>query len=74
MLNKIYQQWYSEARFESGVRVLCNMGEDLDFYATEQMSFIDAPDLIPAGSMCDTETGYEDWNFGSNPMASHVLR
>lgn len=75
MFNKLYQQWYSEARFEAEVTALCHMvGQALDHYAAEQMSYMDAPDLIPAGSMYDTETGYEDWDFGPNPMASHVLR
>ena len=75
MFNTLYQQWYSAARFESEVAVLCHMVEQaLDHYAAEQMSYMDAPELLPAGSVYDTETGYEDWGFGSNPMASHVLR
>lgn len=74
MFNPLYQVWHSVARFESEVRVLCNMPEHADDYAAEQISFMDAPDLLPAGSMYDSEAGYEDWEFGPNPMPSHVLR
>ena len=73
MFNPLYQSWYSVARFESEVRVLCNMPEP-DYYAAEQIAYMDAADLLPAGSMYDSEAGYEDWEFGPNPMPSHVLR
>ena len=74
MFNPLYQVWHSVARFESVVRVLCNMPEEHDYDAAEQMSFMDAADLLPAGSMYDSEAGYEDWEFGPNPMPRHVLR
>lgn len=75
MFNPLYQKWYSEARFESGVSVLCNMAEDAGLYdEAEQMAYMDAPEWLPAGSMYDSEAGYEDWDFGPNPMASQVLR
>ena len=75
MFNPLYQKWYSAARFESLVSVLCTMPEsEHDYDVAEQISYMDAADLLPAGSMYDTETGYEDWDFGPNPMPSHVLR
>ena len=74
MINPLYRVWHSTARFESVVRVLCNMPEEHDYDAAEQISYMDAADLLPAGSVYDTETGYEDWEFGPNPMPRHVLR
>lgn len=73
MFNPLYQKWYSEARFESELNVFDLMKEE-DGYAEEQLSYMDAPSLLPAGSMYDSEDGYEDWAFGPNPMPSSVLR